>query len=151
MIQYIISAPKVFDKMQNHSSRARADRPVDWIERSAVGASFVCLVHCLALPFLLAALPALASVMPVSERFHLWVIAFAVPTSTIALWTGRARHGSQVPGVIGAAGLALLVLGAVVFGETRWETPITVCGSLTLAVAHLRNWRLRHQALHATG
>ena len=130
--------------MRNEILAAEAGAPLDWIERGAVGASFVCLLHCLALPFLLAPLPPLASMFPISETFHIWIIGFAVPTSAIALFGGRARHGTLMPLIAGAVGLALLAIGALVLGETAWETPVTVCGSFTLAFAHLRNWRLRH-------
>lgn len=134
--------------MQDETGIERTSPSIDWVERAAVGASFVCLVHCLALPLLLAALPVLAAAIPLPETFHLWVIAFAVPTSAIALITGRARHGSIHPVVIGGIGLFLLAVGALVVGETPWETPVTVAGSLTLAAAHLWNWRLRHACLH---
>lgn len=132
--------------MRNEIGSGEAAGPVDWIERGAVGASFLCLVHCLALPFLLAALPALATALPVSERFHIWIIAFAVPTSAVALWTGWFEHGAVFPVLVGGVGLGLLAIGAFVFGETFWEIPVTVCGSLILAAAHLRNWRLRHNS-----
>lgn len=134
--------------MRNEVPTGKMAAPLDWIERGAVGASFLCLLHCLALPFLLAALPAFASLFPVSETFHIWIIGFAVPTSAIALLSGRAKHRSTAPLLAGAIGLALLAIGALVLGGTAWETPVTVCGSFTLAFAHLRNWRLRH-VLHA--
>jgi hypothetical protein len=133
----------VFGKMQDQIAIAKTGNPVDWLERGAVGASFLCLVHCLALPFLIAALPTLATVLPVSERFHVWILAFAVPAAMIALWSGRSQHGATGPLLTGIAGLVLLLIGAVVLGETRWETGVTVAGSLTLALAHVRNWRMR--------
>src|SRR3546814_17195654 len=49
------------------------------IEHTALGASLLCLIHCLALPLLFAALPALSSVIPVSRPFHLVMLAIAVP------------------------------------------------------------------------
>lgn len=119
---------------------------IDWIERAAVGASFACLIHCLALPLLLAAMPVLSSVLAIPEEFHLWVLAFAVPASGAALVSGRLRHHAIVPMLLGVFGLTLLALGAIVVGGERWETPVTVIGSLTLASAHLLNWRMRHGA-----
>ncbi|WP_420138867.1 MerC domain-containing protein [Sphingomonas sp.] len=95
------------------------------------------------MPFAIAALPALATILPVSEHFHLWILAFAAPVAMIALWSGRTRHGATGPLLTGGVGLVLLLLGAIVFGETRWETGLTVAGSLTLALAHIRNWRMR--------
>lgn len=115
----------------------------NWVESAAMGASMLCLVHCLALPLILAALPTLSSVLDIPESFHLWVLAFAVPASGAALFAGRARHGAIWPLAIGACGLALLAIGAIVLGSRPAETPTTVLGSLFLVGAHLANWRLR--------
>lgn len=119
-------------------------RATDWLERVAIGASAVCLVHCIGLPLLLAALPALAAVVAVPESFHVWVLAFAVPASGIALLLGYRCHRARLPLMVGCAGLGLLALGAVVLLGGAFETPVTVVGSLTLAVSHVMNWGRRH-------
>jgi len=119
-------------------------RSTDWVERTALIASFACVAHCLMLPLLFAALPVLSSVLPVSEAFHLWMLGVAVPLSTFALVTGRVQHRARGPLAIGFVGLALLAAGAVFFGYTEAEIPVTVAGSLALGWAHLANWRLRH-------
>ena len=120
-----------------------ATRRADWAERLAIGASAACLVHCLALPLALAALPALSSVLSLPESFHVWVLAIAIPTALLALLHGRARHGRGWPLVAGLSGLTLLAIGALVL-EGGSETLATVLGSLTLALAHIANWRMRH-------
>ncbi len=117
--------------------------PVDWLDRAALFASAACMVHCLALPLLIAALPALSAVLAVPESFHVWVLAFAVPAAGIALVQGRSRHGASYPLGVGAMGLLLLAVGAFAVGEGPLETPVTVAGSLLLAFAHIANWRLR--------
>lgn len=117
---------------------------INWVERTAVTASFICLLHCLGLPVLFAVLPVLSSALPIPASFHLWMIAIAVPMSSVALLAGRARHHATMPLSLGFFGLALLAIAAILFGETRLETPMTVAGSLALTWAHLVNWRLRH-------
>jgi hypothetical protein len=117
---------------------------IDWLERAAVGASALCLIHCIGLPLLLAALPALSSLMPIPEGFHVWVLAFAVPSSALALFAGRHHHRRAYPLMIGTTGLILLATGALVLLGGRWEAPVTIIGSLCLACAHIANWRLRH-------
>jgi hypothetical protein len=118
---------------------------IDWTERAALGASVACLAHCLALPLLLAALPGLSAILAIPESFHRWVLAFAIPAAGFALLYGYAQHRARIPLVAGIAGLVLLALGALLFDESRWETLVTVAGSLVLAGAHLANWRLRHE------
>ena len=90
-----------------------------------------------------AALPALSSVLTVPESFHCWVLLFAAPAAAVALVAGRARHRAVLPLVIGTVGLALLATGALLLNEGRAETLVTVAGSLSLAAAHIANWRLR--------
>ena len=125
------------------SARIAHGRHDGWIEGLAVSASLLCLVHCVGLPLVIAALPVLSTILDVPETFHLWVLAFAIPASGIALVSGRARHGAMWPLALGAAGLASLAVGAITLGRTAGETPMTVVGSLLLAVAHYANWRLR--------
>jgi len=118
----------------------------DWVERAALSASALCLIHCLALPFLLAALPMLAATVALPVDLHVAILIFAVPSSLVALVLGQRGHRAATPLIAGIVGLGLLSLGALAFGSTAAETPVTVAGSLTLAAAHLANWRLRHAA-----
>lgn len=108
----------------------------------AIGASLLCLIHCLALPVLIALLPALASLLPIPEGFHLAALAFAVPASAIALANGYRQHGALLPAAIAALGLCLLGWGVLGGHDIATETGITVLGSVLLAGSHAYNWRL---------
>jgi len=111
----------------------------------AVGASAVCLVHCLALPLVIAAMPALTNVLDVPISFHLVMLALALPISGFALMTGFRRHGAVLPAIVGGVGLVLLAAGTLLLSKPALETGVTVMGGLLLAGAHIKNWRLRHQ------
>ncbi|MCW2366297.1 hypothetical protein M2341_001744 [Sphingobium sp. B7D2B] len=115
----------------------------DWLDGFAVCASVACMIHCLGLPLLLAALPAFADQIDPGESFHAVVLALAVPTSALALVSGWRRHRAPVPLAIGAVGLALMAVGILFASREILETAITVSGSLLLAGAHIANWRLR--------
>lgn len=117
---------------------------VDWSERIALTASAACVVHCVALPLALAAVPAIAAMLDVPEAAHLWLVATAAPAAAYALLKGRAAHHRGVPIALGLAGFLLLALGLLVRANTRWETMFTIAGSAALILAHLLNWRLRH-------
>lgn len=108
----------------------------------AISASLLCLVHCLALPLVIAALPALASLLRMPESVHLWMLAFAVPMSGLAVWLGWRRHGRIVPVVLALAGLALMSWGALGGVAPGIETALTTLGGLSLAWGHVRNWQL---------
>ena len=117
----------------------------EWVEQAALGAALLCLFHCLALPLLLVTLPSFDRLLVLPPSIHLWLLAFAVPTSLFALVTGVLKHRNPAPLVGGAAGLILIALGAIVFAGLPTETSVTVLGSLTLVAAHIANWRLRHR------
>jgi hypothetical protein len=116
----------------------------------AIGASFTCLVHCLALPMLIALLPAWSKFLDVSESFHLWVLVLAAPVSlTVLLRAARGKPGYP-PLRIGIAGLAIMALGLLVEGEVL-EAIVTSIGASLLAFGHILNWRARRPCPDCTG
>lgn len=114
----------------------------------AIGASTLCLVHCLVLPALILLLPALATILAVPEEFHLWALALAVPTSLFALASGHRRHGRRQPALAALPGLLLLALGALAAPDEATETWLTVAGSILLATGHAINWRATRHSPH---
>lgn len=113
----------------------------------AIGASALCLIHCLLLPALIVLIPAVAGFLTLPEEFHVAALAFAVPTSLVALLFGYRRHRRLDPALIALAGLAFLALGVLAASEEWIETALTVPGAVLLAIGHALNWRaLRHGA-----
>ena len=125
-------------------------KSTDWLDGAAVGLSGLCLLHCLALPFFVGALPML---MPFTEsHMHAQMLYFAVPLSVVAIGIGYARHRNPRVVLAAFAGLALLVTGATVAHGNLGivaDRLFTVSGSLVLAAAHLWNGLLsrRHRCL----
>ena len=122
---------------------------VDWLDRVAVTGSAVCMIHCLALPLLLAAAPSLSAIIAIPESFHRWVLLFAAPVAMVALLGGNVRHKVPLPLCLGLIGLALMTIGAFVLREGAAEIAITVAGSVLVATAHIMNQRLRHSSCTA--
>lgn len=106
----------------------------------AIGASALCLVHCLLLPMAMLLVPTLAALLTIPESFHAAVFAIAVPTSLAALWLGYRRHRFRRPALLAAIGLALLGAGLLAALSERAETALTVLGSILLALGHVQNW-----------
>ena len=110
----------------------------------AILISFACLIHCLALPLLLALLPAWSAWLDVPESFHLWVVMTAAPLSLyVLLRSGKGRFGYG-PFMLGAAALAAMTL-ALTISDPLAEALVTSAGALTLALGHILNWRIRHR------
>jgi hypothetical protein len=122
------------------------NRSLPFLDGLALSASFLCLIHCLALPLLLAALPALATILRIPESFHLWMLTFAVPASMLAVLQGHRHHHRILPPAIAVAGLLLMAIGVLSARSERLELLLSVSGGLTLAWAHVINWRLRRLA-----
>ncbi len=115
-------------------------KSTEWLDGAAVGLSGLCLLHCLALPFFVGALPML---MPFSEsHLHAQMLFVAVPLSAIAIGLGYARHRNTRVLLAAVAGMSLLVAGATVAHGSLGlvaDRLFTVSGSLVLAAAHLWN------------
>lgn len=110
----------------------------------------MCLLHCLALPLLVAFLP-LAAQAADSELVHRILVVAAAPVSLRVIWKTLPVDGNGL--FIGTAlsGLGLLVVGAFVEAVSAYEQPITVVGGLLLGSAHIWNWlRQRGEVPSAT-
>ena len=125
-------------------------KSTDWLDGAAIGLSGVCLLHCLALPFFVGAVPLL---MPFAEsHLHAQLLYFAVPLSVVAIGIGYARHRNSQVVFAAVAGMSLLVLGATIGHSSLGiiaDRLLTVSGSIVLAVAHFWNGLLsrRHRCL----
>ena len=115
-------------------------RQIRSLDRWGMWIAAACIVHCLALPLLAAALPFLAILLPHDEWVHPAMLALALPVTGMALVRGYRRHRLARPAALGAVGL-FLIAGALLTGGEFAETIMTVTGALLCAAAHVLNWR----------
>lgn len=123
------------------------------MDRMAISASALCMLHCLLTPLLLVAVPVISTTLLADEAFHRLLVAFVLPTSLVALFLGCRRHKDRGVLVLGGLGLISLVLVALfghdLLGETG-ERVATVISGAILAIGHLRNYRpCRQDGCHA--
>jgi len=140
MILYNIAFPL---RLAHVAAMAHDHRTHDLVERFALGATFACLAHCALLPVAIAVLPAIGAVVPIPDSVHLILLLLAVPSTGYALLIGYRLHRVLGPVLCGTFGLICLALGAITWGRTPLEVPVTMVGSVAIAAAHLSNWRLR--------
>ena len=113
--------------------------------------SMTCVVHCLALPLLILLAPALGTWIATPEWVHAAILMLALPAATFAMKDGWRRHGRLAPAALAATGFGFLAAGlaahenwlALADPETA-DRLLTSLGAVTLATAHLLNWRWRH-------
>ncbi len=111
-----------------------------WLDGAAVGLSALCLIHCLALPLVVAGLPLFAQFA--EGHLHLQMLAIVLPLSIVALGLGFRHHRSVRIVAAGFVGMAILVFGATVAHSALGlaaDRAFTVAGALTLAAAHYYN------------
>lgn len=113
------------------------------LDGSAVGLSFMCLIHCLALPVISAFLP-LAGVLAEIEWIHKLLVLIALPVTVLAITRHRKTRVAFsfiIPAVLG---LALLLAAAFVEELHDFETLLTTIGAILLASAHVWRWANRN-------
>lgn len=113
-----------------------------WYDGLAIGASSLCLAHCILLPALLALLPALTAIMSFPKDFHFWVLVAAVPTSAFAITIGHRRHRARTPALFAISGIAFLCISEIFVHGSYVEPWLVSLGSLQLGFAHILNLRL---------
>ncbi|MFM7403418.1 MAG: MerC domain-containing protein [Erythrobacter sp.] len=114
--------------------------------RLGIGLSLLCLVHCLALPLLVASLPlvaldALPEALRENEWFHAALIVPVVLVSGPVLLRGH--PGGLRTGLV-LAGFAALI-GALFVDSEAGEKIMTVCGAALLMSAHVARLRAVHR------
>ncbi len=125
--------------------------PKPLADKTAMGLSSLCMLHCLALPALLAIYPSALAVALTDELFHTAMVFLAIPVSAIALSLGCREHKSYRIMVVGFAGLLILVASATVGHDLAGEVgekALTVVGALLVFASHLINFRMCRQAKH---
>lgn len=123
-----------------------------YFDRIAIALSAVCILHCLAVPVLIAVLPIASVSLGDDSHFHEWMLWVVVPTSLFALGIGMRCHDRYWIPAAGGAGLALVIAAAVIaHGVWPWwqELVLSVIGSVILGVAHWRNFiQVRRPHVH---
>ncbi len=111
-----------------------------WLDGAAVGLSALCLVHCLALPLLVAGLPFFTQFA--EGHLHLQMLVIVLPLSIVALGLGFRHHRSVKIVAAGVIGMLTLVIGATVahsYLGLAADRAFTISGALILAAAHFYN------------
>src|ERR1043165_1712025 len=106
-------ADRVNEILPQHD--AVASPLADTADRVGATASFLCAVHCAALPFVFALLPAIGLGFLANHSFERWFIAFATTLALTMLIRGYRRHRAANALGLLLPSLVLLWLGGYVF------------------------------------
>ncbi len=113
---------------------------------SAVTLSFLCLFHCLLLPFVTSLLPVLG-VVSENELIHKILVLIAIPISiSIFLPSMRSNPVNKFVAVLLLIGCGLLFSAAFIEMFEAHETNLTVLGAVLISSAHIMRMMRRHKA-----
>jgi hypothetical protein len=122
-------------------------------DRLGAIASFLCAIHCAALPFVLALLPLVGLEFLADHRFERAFVVFACALALITLLNGYRRHRRPLSLLLAFPGLMLLLLGVTVAEQytIMLHSVLVTCGGVLLASAHFINLRLDRRMPHVHG
>jgi len=114
------------------------------LDKLAIGFSSICIVHCLAVPLIAIIVPAISPASLSHLSFHLWILAAVLPTSLYALILGYKQHRKPHIVILGSIGILILCFATYYADHSLTELEeriLTIFGSLTVALAHLQNFK----------
>lgn len=117
--------------------------PAFW-DRLGISLSGLCMVHCMVMPVVVAAVPLGATAETVHGWLHPVLLLALVPLTVLALVSTRGKPQAIRIRLVFGVGLLLIVLAPIFSHETASpvvETGFTLLGSGLLIVGH---WRNRH-------
>ena len=112
------------------------------IDASAITLSVLCVLHCLALPFLSTILP-FVGVISEDEMVHKVMVLISVVISGAAIVSSLGRRNGKLFAILATLGLLSMVAAAFAEPLHDYETPLTVIGALILASAHFMRWNTK--------
>ena len=114
-------------------------------DKVAIGLSLACALHCLAAPVIVSLYPSVVTAGLQDERIHHVLLAFVIPISAFSLTMGCRRHWQLPVLSLGAAGIFVLILSALLghdVGSESFEVAGTLLGSGLVACSHVLNFKL---------
>jgi hypothetical protein len=111
-------------------------------DRLGIWASALCMVHCIATPFLLSFSSVFAHFLPGEERTHRTLAMLIAMIGAVAIVRGFRVHGRMRILFLMAAGLLCIFTGAYLgdrLPSHNVEVLITLCGSCLMIASHRLN------------
>jgi len=114
-------------------------------DKIGICASGLCLIHCLATPIMLLALPGFEFSPGIDEHFHEIFAVVVVSSIMFAVYPNCRKHGHNDIILIALAGI-ILILISTFFHQLpiALSHTMTIAGSITLIIAHIKNMKVRH-------
>jgi hypothetical protein len=120
-------------------------------DRFGATASFLCAIHCAALPLVIAILPAIGLGFLANHKFERGFVAFASMLALTTLFLGFRRHRQFRAFWLLVPGILLLGAGMIIDFEqsSTLHAVLVAIGGTLVAASHVMNLRLAHVHVHS--
>lgn len=125
-----------------NTEKTEAPDTVSFWDRTGIVLSGACLVHCLALPFLVASLPVFGLGIFLRVDVHKYLAILLIFTSALAFVPGYLTHKDRTVFYWLMPGLSMLMAAAFLnypSGAFDWKFPVNILGGMCLIRAHVLN------------
>jgi hypothetical protein len=111
-----------------------------FLEKTGFWLTFLCAIHCLATPFLLASLPVLGSRFELLHKYEFSILLVSLLLAALLLFKDYKIHKNTRPLLLLLLAMGLKVI-EYIFDLHTWELYLTVGISACLCFAYYFNWR----------
>lgn len=112
-----------------------------------IGASLVCAVHCVVLPFFISSLPFLGIELLRNMVVETLIIGLSLVVGCRALLTGyRRRHGRLWPVLLFATGMMVLMSDTIWITATTLDMLGKALAAGCIITAHVFNWKYANES-----
>jgi hypothetical protein len=118
------------------------------LDSLGIFASVLCMVHCAAMPFLMAVLPVVGMSCLQGHFAHQILAFFVVTFACAAVLPAYLKHRNTLVLGLMLAGVSIVLFatfGAGSLFPDSYELPLITCGNLLVVFAHWRNIALRQR------
>ena len=133
------------DHHHAHRLKDRSRRGLLSLDMLGIVASGACVVHCVALPFVVALIPSLGLQFLEGNFAHRLLAGFVLSFALLAVLPGYMKH-KQTPVLFSmVAGLSLVLFATFARAplmRESYELPLITAGNFILVLTHMRNRRL---------
>jgi hypothetical protein len=112
------------------------------LHKVGLSLSFLCAIHCLAMPFILVALPIVGESY-LNENGELVLIVSSLVLGVFILIKDYKRHFNKVPLMLFSLSFLLVLVHLILHKHS-----LLSFSSVIMAIAYLRNWQLHRTVCH---
>ena len=114
------------------------------LHKTGMFMSFLCLIHCLAMPFLITTLPIISHGL-ITHKVELGIITVSLIIGFILLLKDYKVHFNKLPLIFLSVSAIIQIVAWAIMPESNREIFI-ILGTFTMALAYLLNWNLHRKS-----